>query len=744
MNTPITPNTQPPTAPTNLTATASGNTITLNWTASTDDVSVTGYFVERQDPGSTSFVQIGTTTTATTYNDTGLAANSTYSYRVRTTDGAGNLSPYSNVASATTPATIPGRVATYAFNEGTGTTVTDASGNGHTGTLVNATWTTAGKYGNALSFNGTNARVDINDAASLHLTTAMTLEAWVNPSAVSSAWRDLVYKGNDNYYLMAATDYSSLPGGGIIAAGTYAETFGTTILATNTWTHLATTYDGATLQLYGNGVQVSSVAKTGTILTSINPLQLGGDSIYGQYFQGVIDEVRVYNVALTAAQIQADMNTPITPDTQPPTAPTNLMATASGNTITLNWTASTDDVSVTGYFVERQDPGSTSFVQIGATTTATTYNDTGLAANSTYSYRVRTTDGAGNLSPYSNVASATTPATIPGLVAAYSFDAGTGSTVADTSGNGNTGTIVNATWTTAGKYGNALSFNGTNARVDINDAASVHLATAVAVEAWVNPSAVSSAWRDLVYKGNDNYYLMATTDHSSLPGGGIIAAGTYAETFGTTILATNTWTHLATTYDGATLQLYVNGVQVSSVAKTGTILTSINPLQLGGDSIYGQYFQGVIDEVRVYNVALTAAQVQADMNTPITPNTQPPTAPTNLTATASGNTITLNWTASSGDVSVTGYFVERQDPGSTSFVQIGTTTTATTYNDSGLAANSTYSYRVRATNGAGNLSPYSNLASATTSATIPGLVAAYSFDAGTGSTMTDTSGNGNT
>src|SRR6266446_866464 len=704
-----------------------------------------------------------------------------------------------------------GLVAAYAFDAGTGSTVADASGNGNTGTIVNATWATAGKYGHALSFNGTNARVDINDAAALHLTTAMTLEAWVNPSVVSNAWRDLVYKGNDNYYLMATTDHSSLPGGGIISGGTYAETFGTTILATNTWTHLAATYDGTTLRLYVNGVQVSSVAKTGTILTSTNPLQLGGDSIYGQYFQGMLDEVRVYNVALTAAQVQADLNTPISQDTQPPTAPTNLTATASGNTIALNWTASTDNVGVSGYRVERQDPGSTSFVQIGTTTTATTYNDTGLAANSTYSYRVRATDGSGNLSPYSNVASATTPpadtqpptaptnltaaggagqinlnwtasmdnvgvtgylverqnpgstsfvqigttttattyndsglaanstysyrvratdaagnlspysnvasatttATVPGLVAAYSFDAGTGSTLADASGNGNTGTIVNATWATAGKYGHALSFNGTNARVDINDAAALHLTTAMTLEAWVNPSAVSSAWRDLVYKGNDNYYLMATTDHSSLPGGGIISGGTYAETFGTTVLATNTWTHLATTYDGATLRLYVNGVQVSSMAKTGSILTSTNPLQLGGDSIYGQYFQGMLDEVRVYNVALTAAQIQADLNTPISQDTQPPTAPTNLTATASGNTITLNWTASTDNVGVTGYLVERQDPGSTSFVQIGTTTTATTYNDGGLAANSTYSYRVRATDGSGNLSPYSNVAQAT-------------------------------
>src|SRR5260370_8559154 len=135
-----------------------------------------------------------------------------------------------------------------------------------------------------------------------------------------------------------------------------------------------------------------------------------------------------------------------------------------------------------------------------------------------------------------------------GLVAAVSFDAGTGSTLADASGNGNTGTIVNATWTTAGKYGDALSFNGTNARVDINDDASLHLTTAMTLEAWVNPSAVSSAWRDLVYKGNDSYYLMATTAQSSLPRGAIIAATTYEETFGTTSQATNTSTPLPTTY----------------------------------------------------------------------------------------------------------------------------------------------------------------------------------------------------
>jgi chitodextrinase len=555
----------------------------------------------------------------------------------------------------------------------------------------------------------------------------MTLEAWVNPATVSSAWRDVVYKGDDNYYLMATSSNASRPAaGGIIGGNASAETFGTSTLALNTWAHLATTYDGTTLRLYVNGVQVSSKAQTGTIATSSNPLQIGGDAIYGQYFSGKIDEVRVYNVALTAAQVQGDMATPIggapppdtqapttpsglsatavgqtqinlswtastdnvgvtgyriercqgvscsnfaeiaatsgtgttfsntgltagtsysyrvraqdavpnlsgysntasattstAPDTQPPTTPSGLTATAAGTTqINLSWTGSTDNVGVTGYHIERcQGAGCSNFAEIAATSgTGTTFSNTGLTTGTSYSYRVRAQDAVPNLSGYSNTASATTSTQASGLVAAYSFNQGSGTSVADASGSGNTGAIGTAAWTTAGKFGNALSFNGTSAKVTIADAASLRLTTGMTLEAWVSPTTVSSAWRDVIYKGNDNYYLSATTTSSGRPGAGAIFSGSYGETFGTSSLALNTWTHLATTYDGTTLRLYVNGVQVSSKAQTGTMATSTNPLQIGGNAIYGQYFSGKIDEVRVYNGALTQAQVQTDMNTPL-------------------------------------------------------------------------------------------------------------------------------
>src|SRR2546429_647229 len=114
---------------------------------------------------------------------------------------------------------------------------------------------------------------------------------------------------------------------------------------------------------------------------------------------------------LSAYSSTASTSTPAPPDTTPPTAPANLTATAaSASQINLAWTASTDNVGVTGYRVERCTGAACSnFAQISAPT-ATTFSDTGLTASTSYSYRVRATDAVSNLSAYSSTASASTPA----------------------------------------------------------------------------------------------------------------------------------------------------------------------------------------------------------------------------------------------------------------------------------------------------------------------------------------------
>jgi concanavalin A-like lectin/glucanase superfamily protein len=87
--------------------------------------------------------------------------------------------------------------------------------------------------------------------------------------------------------------------------------------------------------------------------------------------------------------------------------------------------------------------------------------------------------------------------------------------------------------------------------------------------------------------------------------------------YGPTPLTAGTWTHLATTYDGTVLRLYVNGIQVSSQPPTGDIVTNSYPVQIGGDPIWGAFPAGIIDEVRIYKRALSQAEILTDMSIPI-------------------------------------------------------------------------------------------------------------------------------
>lgn len=201
------------------------------------------------------------------------------------------------------------------------------------------------------------------------------------------------------------------------------------------------------------------------------------------------------------------------------------------------------------------------------------------------------------------------------LMAEYRFEEASGSNVLDTSGHGNNGTIAGATRTSSGRYGAALYFNGTDALVNVNDSPSLDLTTGMTLEAWVNPSIVTPDWRDVIYKGlNDTYYLEGTSDQSGRPA--TAASFASAPLFAPSELTPNTWSHLAATYDGANFILYVNGGQVASRPQTGSIQPSTGLLTLGGDPTFGQYWTGLIDEVRIYNRALSSGELQEDLSAP--------------------------------------------------------------------------------------------------------------------------------
>jgi hypothetical protein len=112
-------------------------------------------------------------------------------------------------------------------------------------------------------------------------------------------------------------------------------------------------------------------------------------------------------------------------------------------------------------------------------------------------------------------------------------------------------------------------------------------------------------------------YALYANNGANRPVGQVFSGGAERDAPGTAALSPNVWTHLATTYDGAALRLFVNGVQVASLPYAGSVVSSTGSFRIGGNTIWAEWFRGLIDEVRVYSRALSAQELQADMTRPV-------------------------------------------------------------------------------------------------------------------------------
>jgi hypothetical protein len=266
-------------------------------------------------------VAVGAEDTAAPFSgswDSSSVANGSHTVSAVARDASGNRTTSAAVAVTVSNAGSPpppaptGLVAAWAFNEGSGSSVADASGNGHAGSLTSTAWSSAGKFGSALSFNGSSSMVTVGDANDLDFSSAFTLEAWVSPSSLGATWRTVLFKENGSgmAYSLYANQGSGLPVGQVNLGGER-NAVGTAGLPLNAWSHLALTYDRTNLRLYVNASLVATTAVTGTLAASNGALRIGGNSVWPEWFAGLIDEVRLYNRALTASEIQTDRNTPI-------------------------------------------------------------------------------------------------------------------------------------------------------------------------------------------------------------------------------------------------------------------------------------------------------------------------------------------------------------------------------------------------------------------------------------------------
>ena len=402
------------------------------------------------------------------------------------------------------------------------------------------------------------------------------------------------------------------------------------------------------------------------------------------------------------------------PTPQPPAAPSGLVASAaSSSAIDLAWTDNASNE--TGYTVERSPNGTTGWVVLTSTLAAGTssYRDSGLAASTAYSYRVKATNAAGS-SAYSNIATATTSAQ-SGTLFTEGYPGADGSA------------WDSARWTTVAQSGSldVLSGAGRMAFQNVSGASAQAIAT-MAREADTDtlmsfryPSTGARGYFYVFSRASGNwvsgypgtsYFLQLRNDDGTVQlwkssAGTTTQLATVAGA--ASVTTAKQWVRFRVQGSSLSAKVWTDGTTEPSgweLTGTDSSITSSGVLQLKWwrpSSATGAR-EVILDDIQV---------TRASATTP-----QPPAAPSGLVASAaSSSAIDLAWTDNASNE--TGYTVERSPNGTTGWVVLASTLAAGTssYRDSGLAASTAYSYRVKATNAAGS-SAYSNIATAITSA----------------------------
>jgi hypothetical protein len=207
-----------------------------------------------------------------------------------------------------TSSTMADLVGWWRLDEGTGTTAYDSSGNGNDGTILGNPQWVAGKVGNALDFDGNGDYIDIGNDPIFDITKEITLSIWVNANdngnGENNCWMG---KGDNTYAIKHQTgNYLEF----FIYDGTWHSTnYSTNITSLNgEWHHMAGTYDGTELKFYLDGVLSANLVYSGTIGTSSDDVTIGENSqATGRYFDGMLDDARIYNEVLSQEDIQSVM-----------------------------------------------------------------------------------------------------------------------------------------------------------------------------------------------------------------------------------------------------------------------------------------------------------------------------------------------------------------------------------------------------------------------------------------------------
>ncbi|MFA6554525.1 MAG: LamG domain-containing protein [Candidatus Paceibacterota bacterium] len=426
--------------------------------------------------------------------------------------------------------------------------VTDKSGNGNNGKLVNFTSTSsavvAGKIGQGLKFDGSNDYViNTGSSATFNPANGITISLWLKPTTASTKTFLTKLQTGNGYY----TRFTNTRLVGILdASRSWVNLNSASALPLNAWSYVTFTADSTGYNIYINGSLNNSTTTAWVQPTTANALVIGGDTNGSSYFPGTLDDVRIYNRALSANEVRR-----------------------------------------------------------------------------LYSL------GAGTKMAVPPPVSGTSGSLSSGLVGWWTFDGPKmKNNITDSSGQGNNGSMVGFTSTSSavilGRVGQGLKFDGSNDYVDVGSGASLDQLAEMTYSVWINPKSYGTY--NIVNKGGrfSNGPLFYTTSDKAFifqeayTGGGYGAVSRKAELGSITV---NTWIHLVATWDGTNdcthIHLYKNGQEVpytycrdADIAGSRRTDSSLNMAIGSSIPVTGALFDGSIDDVRIYNRALSAVEIQ--------------------------------------------------------------------------------------------------------------------------------------
>lgn len=493
----------------------------------------------------------------------------------RTIDGGSGSAPKIQTyyqASSTDQATV----GLWHMDETSGSTVSDSSGKGNTGTATGTT-IVDGKVSKARSFNGTSDYVRVTGSNNFQRSNgqALTVELWIKPSRLGGQYQELVANRSASVYnwmlYMHTTD-------GSIQLHGAAQNKSTYIPPINEWTHIAATVDiSGNYNLYANGALVQSVVGYQYYAATPNELSIGNFGTT-EFYQGQIDEVKISNVARTSEEIKTD--------------------------------------------AQRRPWGTFTSSVIDSGDTTTDWQTLAWTENG-----VATGDGE---TPYSST----------GLVAHWKFNETSGTTASDSSGNSRNGTLTNFSNTTGqdalagsgwtannGRWPKAspagLMFDGTDDKVIISGYNGIGGSNSRTVEAWIKTSSLQDS-QVIVSWGNNvtsNKYVMRV-DTATISGKGLLRIENGGGIkVGSTDIADGNWHHVVASFSGTDViehNLYVDG-KLESISSSSSLAmntsTDTYPVGIGySASEAGRYFLGNIDSVRIYSRDLSVEEILSNYN----------------------------------------------------------------------------------------------------------------------------------